>query len=95
MQRIQKTLNQRVKKYKLEDKIKTEQLFSAWEKIISEFLPNAARKTMALAYEKGVLKIASLSKEIAYEIYLYQKRIIEAINEYLGKQLVFRIVCEA
>jgi hypothetical protein len=95
MQKINKTLNQRIKKYKIEDKVKGEQLLKAWEKVISEFLPNAAKQTMALAFEKGVLKIASLSREIAYEIHLYQKRLVEALNNYLGKTLVYRIVCES
>ena len=94
MQKINKTLNQRIKKYKIEEKVKAEQLLKAWEKVISDFLPNAAKKTMALAFEKGVLKIASLSKEIAYEIHLYQKRLVEALNNYIGKNLVYRIICE-
>jgi hypothetical protein len=94
MQKITRTLNKAIKKYKIEDKVKQHQLMAVWEKVISEFLPNAAQKTMALAFEKGVLKIASLTKEIAYEINLYHKRIIEALNACLGRQLVFRIICE-
>lgn len=94
MQRISKTLNQSIKKYKIEDKVKQHQLLIVWEKIIAEFLPNAARQTMAVAFEKGVLRVASLTREIAYEINLYQKRIIEALNTLLGKQIVYRIVCE-
>lgn len=94
MQKINKTLNSTIKKYKIEDKVKQHQLLSVWEKVISEFLPNAAQKTMAVAFEKGVLRIASLTKEVAYEINLYKRRIIEALNSVLGKQIVFGIVCE-
>ncbi|GAC1412807.1 MAG: hypothetical protein NVSMB66_2970 [Candidatus Doudnabacteria bacterium] len=94
MQKINKTLNSAIKKYKIEDKVKQHQLLAVWEKVISEFMPNAARKTMAIAFEKGVLRVASLTKEVAYEINLYKRRIIEALNSVLGRQLVFAIVCE-
>ncbi len=94
MQKINKTLNTTIKKYKIEDKVKQHQLLVVWEKVVAEFLPNAAKQTMALSFEKGVLKIASLTKEIAYEINLYSKRIIEALNTFLGRTLVYRIVCE-
>ncbi len=94
MQKINKTLQSSLKKYKIEDKIKQHQLLKAWERIISEFLPFAAQKTMAVAFERGVLKIASLTREIAYEINLYQKRLVEALNNFLGTTLVYRIVCE-
>ena len=94
MQKINKTLLSNLKKHKIEDQVKQHQLLKAWEKIVSEFLPFAAQKTMAVAFERGVLKIASLTREIAYEINLYQKRIIEALNNFLGKIVVYRIVCE-
>jgi hypothetical protein len=94
MQKINKTLNTAMKKYKIEDRIKQHQLLAVWEKVVSDFLPKAAQQTMAVAFEKGILKIASLTKEIAYEINLYQKRLVEALNNFLGKQIVYGIVCE-
>lgn len=94
MNKIDKALKWQLKKYKIEDKVKAQQLLIAWEKIISDFLPNAAKQTMAYAYERGVMKIAVLSREIAYEINLYAKRIMDALNALVGKQLVYRIVCE-
>ncbi|MBU6447282.1 DUF721 domain-containing protein [Patescibacteria group bacterium] len=94
MNKIDKALSRQLKKYKIEDKVKAQQLLIAWEKIISDFLPNAARQTMAYAYERGVMKIAVLSREIAYEINLYAKRIMDALNSIVGKHLVYSIVCE-
>ncbi len=94
MHKIDKTLRGQIKKYKIEDKVKAQQMLNSWEKIISDFLPEAAHKTMAIAYERGILKIAALSREVAYEINLYAKRIIEALNALVGKQLVYRIVCD-
>lgn len=94
MNKIDKTLKWQLKKYKIEDKVKAQQLLMSWEKIISDFLPNAAKQTMAYAYERGAIKIAVLSREIAYEINLYAKRIMDALNAIVGKQLVFSIICE-
>lgn len=94
MQKINRTLQNNLKKYKIEDQVKAQQVLTLWEKIISDFLPNAAKQTMAIAFERGVLKIASLTREIAYEINLYQRRLIEALNALVGKTLVYKIVCE-
>ncbi len=94
MQRINASLHRTIKKYKIEDKVRSHQALSQWEKVIAEFMPQAAQKTMAISLEKGVLKIAALSKDLAYDIHLYQKRLIEALNEIIGKRLVFVIVCE-
>ncbi len=95
MQRINKTLYANIRKYKIEDKVKATELLKIWDKVIIDFMPEAASQTMAVAYEKGILKIAVLSKDIAYQIYLYQKRLIEMLNNLLGRRMVFRIVCEA
>ncbi len=95
MQRINKTLYANIRKYKIEDKVKAAELLKLWEPVIADFMPEAALKTMAVTYEKGVLKIAVLSKDIAYQIHLYQKRLIEMLNNLLGRRMVFRIVCEA
>lgn len=94
MQRINKQLHAIIKKYKIEDKVRTQQALQNWEKIVSQHLPQAAQKTLPLSLDRGVLKVAALSKDVAYEIRLYQKRLAEAINEEIGKRLVFVISCE-
>ncbi|MEK7075773.1 MAG: hypothetical protein AAB948_03205 [Patescibacteria group bacterium] len=95
MQRINKTLYANIRKYKIEDKVKANELLKLWDKVIADFMPHAVKQTMAISYEKGVLKIAALSKDIAYQIHLYQKRLIQMLNDLLGKRMVFKIVCEA
>ncbi len=95
MQRINKTLYANLRKHKIEDKVKATELLKLWDKVIVDFMPQASSQTMALAYEKGVLKIAVLSKDIAFQIHLYQKRLIQMLNDLLGRRMVFKIVCEA
>jgi hypothetical protein len=94
MQKIEKILKKSIRKYKIEDKVKTYEVLSHWEKIISQILPETKGKTMAVSFERGVLRIAALSHESADLINLLQKRIIYALNNTLGKTLVFRIYCE-
>lgn len=94
MQNLKSTINSNLKKYKIEDKIKSVQVCQCWEKVVSELLPNAAQKTIAIKLEKGVLKVASLSREIAYEISLFREKLIEALNALVGKRIVFSIYCE-
>lgn len=94
MQSIRNQINKSLKKYKIEDKVKSTMIVNHWEKVITELFPHAAKKTMALGLERGVLRVAALSKEIAYEISLYKQRLIEMLNNLFGKRLVFAIYIE-
>ena len=94
MQNINKTLNENIRRYHLDDKVKHYQICQVWEKVVTSFLPEAAAKTMAVAFEKGVLKVASLHKEVADKIRIFHDQIVKALNEFVGKKMVFQIVCE-
>jgi len=93
MQKVEKLLKTNIKKYKIEDKIRAYEVVRSWEKIISDLLPEAAGKTMALSLERGVLKVASLTGEIAELIRMLQKRILYAINSMFAGAVVYRIEC--
>ena len=94
MQKIERILKSNIKKHKIEDKIKIYEILHKWDKIIAECAPSAIGKSMALSFERGVLRVAALSREVADLINILQKRIIYAINTMLGKTLVFKIYCE-
>ena len=93
MQKIGKLLKTNIKKYKLEDKIKTYEVLKNWEKIIGDCLPEAAGKTMAVSLEHGVLTVASLSRELAEMIKMLATRIMDAVNLMFGRPVVYRISC--
>jgi len=93
MQNIGKLLKTNIKRYKIEEKLKGYEVLKKWEKIISDCLPEAAGKTMALSFEKGVLKIASLSRELADLITILAKRIIGMLNQNFARPVVYRIYC--
>jgi hypothetical protein len=94
MQNINKILNQNIKRYDLDDRVKHYQICQVWEKIVTGFMPEARSKTMAVSFEKGVLTIVSLCKETAEKIRIFHDQIVKALNEFVGKKLVFKILCE-
>jgi hypothetical protein len=94
MQQISKTLSSSIKKYKLDDKIQNSRVCKMWDRVVMEFMPSAMGKTMATGLKKGVLTIATLSKEVAELVRAYKDRILYALNAYLGKKLVFAIHVE-
>lgn len=94
MQKVNTLIAKTARKYKINDQVSKYRARSAWEKVIGKMFPNAIGKTMVISLEKGVLKIAALTKEIAELIVIYSKRIIAEINEYADKTVVFRIACE-
>jgi hypothetical protein len=49
---------------------------------------------MAMGLKRGVLTIATLSREAAELIRTYRDRIMYALNSYLGKKIVFAIHVE-
>ncbi len=94
MQKVGHLVKRAIKKHKLENQIKKYSVCRDWERVIIAVFPHAENKTMAVAFENGILHVASISREIADQIAVYQKRIIYALNEAIGKELVYRIRCE-
>ncbi len=94
MQNINSVLNSNIKRHHFEDKILAQKVFSLWERVLCDFLPDAASKTMARSLENGVLYVASLCHETAAKIKQLQKRILYELNSRLGKSLVFSIYIE-
>ena len=78
----------------IEDKVKTYEVLRFWDRVIGESLPKAQGQTMALSFERGILRVAVLSRDVASEIRMYSQRLIYALNVILGREMVFAIVCE-
>lgn len=95
MQKLDALLNKNAKDHKFEAKIKTYKIYQLWERILLEFLPEAAGKTMITSYEKGCLQLAVLSNDLADQINICQQRIIYKLNSELGRKLVYRIQCQS
>ncbi len=65
-----------------------------WPKAIDQFFQGAAEQTRALSLKNGELFVACLSKELAYKIKLFARRIIYLINKLIGRELVYNLQVE-
>lgn len=92
--KIDSVLPEAAKKHKLERAMHKYQACKYWEQALSSFFSQAKGLTKVVDFKSGVLTIACLSKELAYEIKLIISRLIYAINQLLGKNLVFAILVE-
>jgi hypothetical protein len=95
MQKIDKLIRTSIKKYKIEDKIKNYEVYRVWEPVLTKHLPEAKQRTMVTSFERGILNVAVLSKELADVICLYQPRLLSELNNTLGKNLGYRIYCQS
>jgi hypothetical protein len=91
---IDRLLKNTAKEYDLESALYRHQTITGWQKVASGFIEDAGVKTKALDFSKGVLTIACLSREVAYKIKLMAEQIIAALNEVIGKRVVYAIYVE-
>lgn len=70
------------------------QVFKNWEQVVCSFFEKAKGQTKALEFNSGVLTVACLSRDLAYEIRLLAKKITQVINEIIGKAVVFALRVE-
>jgi predicted nucleic acid-binding Zn ribbon protein len=92
--KISKILPEKLKTYNLQSAIDKARVVKVWHQASTRFLEDAVELTKAIDYKAGVLFVACLSQELAYQIKLMASRIILAINELLGKNLVWSIKLE-
>lgn len=92
--KIDQILSQTAKNYHLEAALYKYKALKHWEEVVVGFVQEAKEQTKALDLQKGVLVVACLSKEIAYQIKLLSQRIIYALNQLIGKSIVFTIRVE-
>lgn len=92
--KIDRVLKSTAKQYKLEDVLNKHQAIKYWQQVASGFIDNAEKLTKAMDFKKGVLVVACLTSEIAYQIKLMSEKIISALNEVLGRKVIYAIYLE-
>ncbi len=92
--KIDSVLKSTQKNYNLEEAVYRHKLLKVWSEIAEAFVLQASQFTKAVDYKKGVLVVASLSSEVAYQIKLLSAKIIEALNEVMGMRTVYAIHIE-
>jgi Dna[CI] antecedent, DciA len=92
---LDKLLKSTAKEYNLENALYRHQSIKNWQVVASGFIEEAKDFTQAIDFKRGVLTVACLSREVAYKVKLMAERIIEALNEVIGKRVVYAIYIEA
>ena len=91
---VNKILPGKIKEYKLEKAFYKHQALKYWQAAAAKFLEQAEEQTHALDLRNGILVVACLSKELAYQIKLLAQRIAYELNRLIGKAVVFAIYTE-
>ncbi|MBL8029660.1 MAG: DUF721 domain-containing protein [Candidatus Doudnabacteria bacterium] len=92
--KISTVLKSAQKNYQLEEAVYKHKLLKIWSDIVEAFVMQGGRYTKAIDFKKGVLTVASLSTEAAYQVKVLAAKIIEALNEVLGTRTVYAIRIE-
>lgn len=89
-----KVLSDRIQEYKLQPAFSKHQALKYWAKVVGAYLAEAKEQTRAVDLRNGVLVVACLTKDLAYQIKLLSHRIIAEINKLVGQVVVFAIHTE-
>ena len=92
--RIDALILQSARSRHLEGALYRHKVLRSWQDIASGFLEEAKELSQAVDLKNGVLTIACLSRELAARIKLLARRIIAAINQMLGRAVVYAIAIE-
>ena len=92
--KIDKLLSQTARQYNLQNALYRHKALKHWQQIAGAFIEEAASLTRAIDFKKGVLTVACLSREVASKLKLLANRIISALNQLLGRQVVFALYVE-
>ena len=92
--RIDRVLHNAEKQRQLEPLMYRYKALKYWQQVAGGFLEEAEGLTKAVDFKNGVLWVACLSREIASKLKLLTPRIIEALNNILGRTVVYAINIE-
>lgn len=88
---INKALSGKFNEPKLKQAFYKSKAIRNWQIAAAKFLNEAYEQTRAIDFKNGVLVVACLSKELAYQIRMLAQRIMAEINKLIGKNVVFGI----
>ncbi len=86
--KIDKLISVAAKEKKFEQAFYQYKAKKNWDSVLRSFFEDSKGKTKVIGLRKGVLVVACLCKELAYQIKTLAKRIIYALNCILGVFLI-------
>ncbi len=93
--KIGKVIKNEINNQKINEAFLRHQVLKAWERTAVSFFKEAEKLTKALDFKKGVLTVACLDEKLAYQLKILASRIIYAVNNFLGKILVYSLRVES
>ena len=87
-------LKLQAKQYNLENAAYKYKAIKHWSEIAGAFVEEAGKFTQAVDFQKGVLTVACLSRAVASQLRLMAEKIIEALNEVIGRKVIYAIFFE-
>lgn len=94
-EKINYTINRSAKEKKMVGALNRYKALKYWEQAVAGFIQEGPSLTKALDFKNGVLLVACLSKEIAYQVKLLAQRIITVLNKIIGKNCIFALQVES
>ncbi|MEK7162188.1 MAG: DciA family protein [Patescibacteria group bacterium] len=92
--KIDKLIFQNAKEHNFEQALYKYRIVKCWREVAGSFVEEAKEMTQALDLKKGVLLVACLSREVARKLKVLAANIVSALNQLLGKQVVFALCFE-
>ena len=88
-QTLKEVIDQLLKAYRLEPGIEKARLAGEWERLLG---PALAKRTRVASLEKGRLTIHVRSAALREELSMSRSRIMELLNQQLGKEVVTEVI---
>jgi len=92
--KIGKVLSSSPKTANLQPAMSKYQVFKYWEQAVCSFFEKAKGQTKAMDFKRGILTVACLSRDLAYDIKAMARRIIQVLNELIGKTVLYALHIE-
>ncbi len=92
--KIDKLISISAKEHHFEQTLYKHKVLKYWREVVGAFVEEAKELTQAMDLKKGVLVIACLSREVAQKLKVLASNIVSALNQLLGKQVIFALYFE-
>ena len=92
--KIDKVIKHAAKQYNLENALYRHKALTNWGQVAGSFVTEALELTRAIDFKKGVLTVACLSRQVASKLRMLAQQIIGALNQLLGRQVIFALYLE-
>lgn len=92
--KISLVIKDKAKEQRLGSVVYKHKIMRCWEAVLCGFVGNAKGQTQVVDLQSGALTVACLSKDLAYELKLLSGQLMVALNDAVGKKVVYVLKVE-